>query len=489
MGWCFFSTFITILVFFSVNSIPGSVLGSKADQECGIYRKLMPKPEYFTRALYTIDIGQNDLTAGYFTNKTTDEVKAYVPDVINRLLNVVRNIYSFGGRYFWIHNTGPVGCLPYVFVRRPVPASLIDEAGCATPYNEVSQFFNSILQEAVVQLRKDLPSAAITYVDIYSIKYSLFHEGRKHGSRVVHSMPHSLVSLRPNGGKAVDGWADPLMGSSSLSVRGSLPKAGRFCDGRLLIDFIAEDLGLPYLSAYLDSMASNFSHGANFATAGSTIRPQNTSMTQSGVSPISLDVQYVQYSDFHQRSPVLRKQGGVFEKLLPLEDSFSRALYTFDIGQNDLTAGYKLNMTTDQVKGYVPDVLHQFSNVVKGIYAQGGRSFWVHNTDVYSLKYSLFTQAKKLGFKDPLRACCGHGGKYNFNSKRRCGSKIIENGKEIVIANACKDPSVKVIWDGIHFTEAANRWMFKQLVNGSFSDPPIPLKMACHRTTDSLYYY
>ncbi|KAI9169142.1 hypothetical protein LWI28_007618 [Acer negundo] len=412
-------------------------------------------------------------------------------------------------------------------------------------------------------------------------------------------MPHSLVSLRPNGGKAVDGWADPLMGSSSLSVRGSLPKvislpspltslptcefpaifnlgdsnsdtgglsaafgqapyphgithfhhpAGRFCDGRLLIDFIAEDLGLPYLSAYLDSMASNFSHGANFATAGSTIRPQNTSMTQSGVSPISLDVQYVQYSDFHQRSPVLRKQGGVFEKLLPLEDSFSRALYTFDIGQNDLTAGYKLNVTTDQVKAYVPDVLHQFSNVVKGIYTQGGRSFWVHNTgpvgclpfsldrflitaaqvnkygcatpfnkvaqffnrrlkdvvyqlrkdlplaaityvDVYSLKYSLFTQAKKLGFKDPLRACCGHGGKYNFNSKRRCGSKIIENGKEIVIANACKDPSVKVIWDGIHFTEAANRWMFKQLVNGSFSDPPIPLKMACHRTTDSLYYY
>ncbi|KAK0584114.1 hypothetical protein LWI29_007799 [Acer saccharum] len=41
-------------------------------------------------------------------------------------------------------------------------------------------------------------------------------------SRAVSSRPHSLVSLQPHGGKAVDGWADPLVGSSSLSVTGSL---------------------------------------------------------------------------------------------------------------------------------------------------------------------------------------------------------------------------------------------------------------------------
>lgn len=51
--------------------------------------------------------------------------------------------------------------------------------------------------------------------------------------------------------------------------------------------------------------------------------------------------------------------------MLLKESDFSRALYTFDIGQNDLTAGYKLNMSTEQVKAYVPDVLHQFSNVIK----------------------------------------------------------------------------------------------------------------------------
>ncbi|XP_031260431.1 GDSL esterase/lipase At3g26430-like [Pistacia vera] len=156
--------------------------------------------------------------------------------------------------------------------------------------------------------------------------------------------------------------------------------AGRFSDGRLVIDFIAEGLRLPHLSAFLDSVGSNFSHGANFATAGSTIRPQNTTISQIGYSPISLDVQSVQYSDFHRRSSLLSRQGGVFAELVPKEDYFAQALYTFDIGQNDITSGYKLNMTTDQVKAYIPDVLHQFSIAIKNVYNQGGRSFWIHNT-------------------------------------------------------------------------------------------------------------
>ena len=46
----------------------------------------------------------------------------------------------------------------------------------------------------------------------------------------------------------------------------------------------AETLGVPYLSAYLDSIGTNFSHGANFATGGSSIRP-------GGYSPFHLGLQ------------------------------------------------------------------------------------------------------------------------------------------------------------------------------------------------------
>lgn len=85
------------------------------------------------------------------------------------------------------------------------------------------------------------------------------------------------------------------------------------------------------------------------------------------------------------------------------------------------------------------------------------------------------------GFENPFLACCGHGGKFNYNRFIKCGSKKVVNGTEIVIAKSCKDPSVRINWDGIHFTEAANRWIFDQIVSGSFSDHSVPLSLACHR--------
>lgn len=93
-----------------------------------------------------------------------------------------QNVYAQGGRSFWIHNTGPVGCLPYVMDRFLVTAAQVDKFGCASPFNEVAQFFNLKLKEAVRQLREDLPLAAITYVDIYSVKYSLISQANKLGN-------------------------------------------------------------------------------------------------------------------------------------------------------------------------------------------------------------------------------------------------------------------------------------------------------------------
>ncbi|XXG57040.1 hypothetical protein AAC387_Pa03g4296 [Persea americana] len=315
--------------------------------------------------------------------------------------------------------------------------------------------------------------------------------------------------------------------------------AGRFSDGRLIIDFIANSLGLPFIHAYLNSIRANFSHGANFATAASTIRRQNTTIFQSGWSPFSLDVQSGQFIQFKNRSQWDYNREGVFRELLPNRDFFSRALYTFDIGQNDITADDYLNMTAAQVSAALTDILDKFTAVVKDVYKQGGRSFWIHNTgplgclayvldarnftkdqldqvgcaiplnelaqnfnkrlnqtvvqlrkdlplaaftyaDVYSAKYNLFKQPEKYGFEHPLMVCCGTGGKYNFNRNARCGEFIVVNGTETIVG-ACKDPSARINWDGVHYTEAANEWVFKQIADGAFSDPPIPLRMACHK--------
>ncbi|XP_047308000.1 alpha-L-fucosidase 3-like [Impatiens glandulifera] len=318
--------------------------------------------------------------------------------------------------------------------------------------------------------------------------------------------------------------------------------AGRYCDGRLIIDFIAEELGIPYINAFLDSIGSNYSHGANFATAGSTIRPQiNTTYKDSGYSPVSLDVQYFEFDGFHRRSQIVRRKGGIFQEILPNNEVFSKALYTFDIGQNDLSAGYFLNgWNFDQVKAEIPNMISQFKDIVKDVYELGGRYFWIHNTapagcltyqldrlkmitaseidkvgcssplnevaqhfnnglkeavdqlreslheaaityvDIYSVKYSLISHFKNNGFEDPFRTCCGHGGRFNYNVSNGCGYKAVINGEEVLVGS-CDDPARAVNWDGYHFTQAANKFVFDKIVDGSFSDPPIPLKMACNR--------
>lgn len=90
-------------------------------------------------------------------------------------------MYAHGGRSFWIHNTGPVGCLPYVMDRFPITAAQNDKYGCASPYNQVSQYFNLGLEKAVMEMRKILPLSAITYVDIYSVKYYLISHAKELG--------------------------------------------------------------------------------------------------------------------------------------------------------------------------------------------------------------------------------------------------------------------------------------------------------------------
>ncbi|GMN51782.1 hypothetical protein TIFTF001_020942 [Ficus carica] len=284
--------------------------------------------------------------------------------------------------------------------------------------------------------------------------------------------------------------------------------AGRFSDGRLIIDFIAKSFGLPYLNAYLDSLGTEFKQGANFATAASTIRLPNQ----------------------------IIPGGEIHAKLMSREEYFKRALYTFDIGQNDLGEGFFSNKSLQEVNQSVPDIVNSFSTNFKNIYnISGGRSFWIHNTgpigclpyifanfpsaerdeagcakpfnevakyfndelksavaklrtdfpsaaiiyvDVYTVKYSLFTDPQRYGFELPLVACCGYGGSYNYSASVGCGGTITVNGTQIFVGS-CGQASVRVNWDGIHYTEAANKFIFDKISTGAFSDPPIPLRNAC----------
>ncbi|KZV15267.1 hypothetical protein F511_27549 [Dorcoceras hygrometricum] len=302
--------------------------------------------------------------------------------------------------------------------------------------------------------------------------------------------------------------------------------SGRFSDGRLIIDFIAENLGLQYLPAYLDSFGVDFRHGANFASAGSTIQRVcvNTCMVY---NPFSLDVQLLQFEQFQLRSIETNRQGS---------ESFSRALYTIDSGQNDLTAGIGSSRNMEEVKADIPRILDQFSVALEKLYKLGARAFWIHNTgpigclpyfvvghrtadrsntdsngciksynevaqefnkqlkdriidlrsqlrdailiyvDIYSVKHSLISNRNNNGFRHPLGYCCGRLVVVG------CGGKTMWNGTE-VYGNSCRNPSEYISWDGTHYTEAANKWISSRILDGSFSEPKVPIGEACFRTS------
>ncbi|KAL1826776.1 hypothetical protein ACET3Z_005188 [Daucus carota] len=317
--------------------------------------------------------------------------------------------------------------------------------------------------------------------------------------------------------------------------------AGRPSDGRLIIDFLASSLGLPFLHPYLDSFGANFSHGANFANILSTIALPTTNIIPAarrprGTNPVSLDIQIAQFAQFVTRS---QTQGKKFKKLMPKKEYFAKALYTLDIGQVDLSDQIFDHKTDDEIKAILPDLISTLSSNIKSLYSLGGRTFWIHNTgplgclpilltvapvaddqldsagcakryndlaqyfnnllkkgvdqlrkdlplaaftyvDVYSAKYSLYQEPKKYGFTHPLESCCGYGGKYKFEENSLCGSTIIVNGTQFVV-EPCERPAEYINYEGVTYTEAADRITSARISSGKFSHPPNSLRAACQK--------
>ncbi|XP_074292766.1 GDSL esterase/lipase At1g54790-like [Silene latifolia] len=307
--------------------------------------------------------------------------------------------------------------------------------------------------------------------------------------------------------------------------------SGRYCDGRLIIDFLMDAMDLPFLNAYLDSVgAPMFRRGSNFAAAGSTILPA----TATSVSPFSFGIQVVQFLRFKNKVQDLSKSRK-FDKYIPGQDFFDKALYMFDIGQNDL-AGAFYSKTLDQILASIPYILQEFETGIKKLYDEGARYFWIHNTgplgclpqniakfgtdptkldnlgcvsahnqaaqlfnlqlhalskklmgqygdanvtyvDIYTVKSNLISNYSRYGFEQPIMACCGYGGApVNYDSRVMCGQTKVINGTSVT-ANACDDSTEYVNWDGIHYSEAANEYVSSQILTGKYSDPPFSDKM------------
>ncbi|XP_062209854.1 GDSL esterase/lipase At1g09390-like [Phragmites australis] len=295
---------------------------------------------------------------------------------------------------------------------------------------------------------------------------------------------------------------------------------GRISDGRLVIDFICESLHTPYLSPYLKALGADFSNGVNFAIGGSTATP--------GGSPFSLDVQFHQFLYFRARSMELINLG----QRPPIDrEGFRKAIYTIDIGQNDLSA--YMHLPYDQVLAKIPGVVAQIKYTIEALYSHGARKFWIHGmgalgclpqklaiprdddsdldangclktynaaakrfnellgdtlgqlrrrmvdatlvfVDMFAIKYDLVANHTMHGIERPLMACCGYGGPpYNYDHFKACMSAEMQ---------LCDVGARFVSWDGVHLTEAANAIVAAKVLTGDYSTPRVTIASLVNST-------
>ncbi|XP_024017422.1 GDSL esterase/lipase At1g54790-like [Morus notabilis] len=142
--------------------------------------KSLPSESYFKQGLYTFDMGQNDLD-GAFYSKSEDQVVALIPSIISEFETGLKRLYDEGARNFWIHNMGPLGCLPRIIAKFGKDPSKLNQFGCVTSHNNLATAFNTQLRDLSVKFRGQFSEANVTLVDIFSIKSNLIANYSQYG--------------------------------------------------------------------------------------------------------------------------------------------------------------------------------------------------------------------------------------------------------------------------------------------------------------------
>lgn len=294
---------------------------------------------------------------------------------------------------------------------------------------------------------------------------------------------------------------------------------GRASDGRLVIDFIVEALAVPQPTPYLagaTATGADFRRGVNFAFGGATALDLHFFVSRGLGSfvPVSLRNQTVW---FHN---VLRLLGSAREQRKTMATSL---FLVGEIGVNDYFIGLNENRTVGEVRTFVPHVVGAIRSVITDVISAGAGTVVVpgmiplgcepqlltlyrgsvdaagydpesgcitrlndlaqlHNrelrrmlaglrrahpgtaivyADLYRAVTDIVVSPRAYGFRHmPLDACCGGGGAYNYDDASFCGAAGTA---------PCADPSEYVSWDGVHYTEAANRLIACSVLEGSHS--------------------
>ncbi|KAF9587687.1 hypothetical protein IFM89_004519 [Coptis chinensis] len=299
----------------------------------------------------------------------------------------------------------------------------------------------------------------------------------------------------------------------------------RYTDGRLVIDFVAEALSLPYLPPYLNAKANQL-HGLNFAVAGATAIKHSffvqNNLTQNR-TPQSLLTELAWFKQF------LKSRDCRGTKLPECNALMTDSLFWIgEIGVNDIA--YNLGssvsnaliqkLTIDSITLFLQEMLNLGAKYIVvqgapptgclplaltlaatddrddiGCVASANNQTYHHNSllqtrlqylrrryphaiisyaDYWNAYHIIMKNTQKYGFTEPFKACCGSGGApYNFDIFATCASQAA--------SKACPNPAQYINWDGVHLTEAMYKVVADLFLHGGYTHPPFDFLLSSRR--------
>ncbi|KAG0483296.1 hypothetical protein HPP92_011380 [Vanilla planifolia] len=290
----------------------------------------------------------------------------------------------------------------------------------------------------------------------------------------------------------------------------------RYSDGRLVVDFLASALSLPFLPPYLDPSSRASSHGVNFAVAGSTALDYEVFVRHNitfDTTPQSLGTQLQWFNSYLEQKGC--RGDGSRECAMALGGAL---FWVGEIGINDYAYSYGSSLSPEYIQ---KEAIRNIVNFLQGILSKGAKHVIVqglplsgclplslilspsedkdvlgcsssinkisssHNlllqnklhelrkkyptaiisyADYLSAHHTIISNPKANGFLEPFKTCCGAGGgAYNFDIFDTCGSPQA--------SKACSDPSKYVNWDGVHLTEAMYKKVAYMFFHGGYCRP------------------
>ncbi|TYG71967.1 hypothetical protein ES288_D05G441700v1 [Gossypium darwinii] len=137
---------------------------------------------------------------------------------------------------------------------------------------------------------------------------------------------------------------------------------GRFCDGRLVIDFIAEALGFSFLPPFYGSKSGKwekFQKGANFAVASATAL-NSSFLAEQGIHSVSTNISLgVEVNSFKHLLPSLCSSSSNCKELLR-----NSLIVMGEIGGNDYNHAFMQGKNIENIRQLVPLVVDIISSSI-----------------------------------------------------------------------------------------------------------------------------